>query len=201
MLNAIRFINQRFAFKNSGISCLALIFNLKNPSTTVLQPPACKKAFLGSEKLRFRFSSKCYESMAQCLRLVAVSPVTWVWFSLGAETLCSSSAILRGTEPVYFCSLYNTFFLGICQWRSRADRVLTLNMNIDFHCFGALGVRPGARTRRHLRAWRMDVIIAIVEPQSKSHQRFFAILQRNSTFDFLFALGEYSGSNNKPQRS
>ena len=36
MSNAIRCINQRFAFKNSGISCLALIFNLKNPRMTVL---------------------------------------------------------------------------------------------------------------------------------------------------------------------
>ena len=31
MLNAIRCIDQRFAFKNSLISCLALIFKLKNP--------------------------------------------------------------------------------------------------------------------------------------------------------------------------
>ena len=36
MLNAIRFIDQRFAFKISRKSCLALIFNLKNPSTTAL---------------------------------------------------------------------------------------------------------------------------------------------------------------------
>ena len=36
MLNMIRCINQRFVFKNSDISCLALIFKLKNPSTTVL---------------------------------------------------------------------------------------------------------------------------------------------------------------------
>ena len=36
MSNAIKCIDQRFAFKNSGISCLALIFNLKNPRTTVL---------------------------------------------------------------------------------------------------------------------------------------------------------------------
>ena len=36
MSNAKRCIDQRFAFKNSGVSCLALIFNLKNPSTTVL---------------------------------------------------------------------------------------------------------------------------------------------------------------------
>ena len=36
MQNAIKCINERFAFKNSRILCLALIFNLKNPSTTVL---------------------------------------------------------------------------------------------------------------------------------------------------------------------
>ena len=33
MSNAIRCIDQRFAFKNSGISCLALIFNLNNART------------------------------------------------------------------------------------------------------------------------------------------------------------------------
>ena len=46
MLNVIRCIDQRFAFKNSRISCLALIFNLKNPSTTVLY---AKKLGAGGE--------------------------------------------------------------------------------------------------------------------------------------------------------
>ena len=36
MLNAIKCINQKFAFKNSGISCLAFIFNLNNPRITTL---------------------------------------------------------------------------------------------------------------------------------------------------------------------
>ena len=36
MSKAIRCINQKFVFKNSGISCLALIFNLSNPRTTIL---------------------------------------------------------------------------------------------------------------------------------------------------------------------
>ena len=36
MSNAIRCIDQRFVFKNSGISCLALIFNSNNPRTTIL---------------------------------------------------------------------------------------------------------------------------------------------------------------------
>ena len=46
MLNAIKCIDQRLAFKNSRISCLALIFNLKNPSTTVLY---AKKSVAGGE--------------------------------------------------------------------------------------------------------------------------------------------------------
>ena len=37
MYNAIKCINQRFEFKNSGISCLALIFDLSNAITTILQ--------------------------------------------------------------------------------------------------------------------------------------------------------------------
>ena len=36
MSNAIRCIDQRFAFKNYGISCFALIFHLNNPRMTVL---------------------------------------------------------------------------------------------------------------------------------------------------------------------
>ena len=46
MSNAIRYIDQRFAFKNSRISCLTLIFKLKNPSTTVLY---AKKSVAGGE--------------------------------------------------------------------------------------------------------------------------------------------------------
>ena len=54
--NAIRCIDQRFAFKNYGISCLALILNLKNPSTTVLY---AKKSVAGGEIRRviYRFFS------------------------------------------------------------------------------------------------------------------------------------------------
>ena len=43
MLNAIRCIDPRFAFKNSGLSCLALIFHLSNLRTTTLH---AKKRFL-----------------------------------------------------------------------------------------------------------------------------------------------------------
>ena len=50
---ATRCINQRFVFKNSGISCLALIFNLKNLSTTVLYE---KKSVAGGEIRRVVYS-------------------------------------------------------------------------------------------------------------------------------------------------
>ena len=36
MSNAIKCIDQKFAFKNSGILRLALIFNLSNPRKTIL---------------------------------------------------------------------------------------------------------------------------------------------------------------------
>ena len=60
--------------------------------------------------------------------------------SIPIESLCSPSAMFYGValSPsvhwharfLYCCALYNVFFLGFRQWRSRTDRVLTLNMNI-----------------------------------------------------------------------
>ena len=46
MLNAIRCINQRFAFKNSCASCLAQVINLNNLRRTVLY---AKKIVAGGE--------------------------------------------------------------------------------------------------------------------------------------------------------
>ena len=42
------------------------------------------------------------------------------------------------------------------------------------HCFGAVGVWPGALTLPHVLAWRTGVIMAIAEPRSKSHKRCLA---------------------------
>ena len=36
MSNTIIYVDQRFEVKNSGISCLTLIFNLSNPRMTIL---------------------------------------------------------------------------------------------------------------------------------------------------------------------
>ena len=67
--------------------------------------PARKKAVAGCETLqviyRFFHQIDCYywhETMAQWLRWVGESLVNWVWFRLGAETLCRPSAFSCGTE-------------------------------------------------------------------------------------------------------
>ena len=66
MSNAIKCIDQRFAFKNFAISCLALIFNLKNPSTTVLY---AKKLVAGGEigRVIYRFFRALAINMNQWL--------------------------------------------------------------------------------------------------------------------------------------
>ena len=101
--------------------------------------------------------------MAKWLRLVAESRATWIWFMMSAETLCSASAILRGTEPVsaltralvYCCTLQNFLLLGFCQWRSRADRVVNLNTTIWLPLFWRTWTRARASTRPHVLAWHM----------------------------------------------
>ena len=65
MSNAIRCIIQRFAFKNSRISCLALIFHLKNPSMTVLHT---KKSVAGGDSL-----AKYDESYTVCFQAIDTS--------------------------------------------------------------------------------------------------------------------------------
>ena len=52
MSNAIGCINQWFVFKNSRISCLALIYNLNNPRTTILY---AKKSVAGCEIQRVMY--------------------------------------------------------------------------------------------------------------------------------------------------
>ena len=86
----------------------------------------------------------------------------------GNKTLCHPSAILSGmetssvlTRAIYIAALSIYFFSWISQWLSHADRVLTLDMS--FHCFGALGIGPGAWTWLHVLAWRIGMIIAMMK--------------------------------------
>ena len=69
------------------------------------------------------------------LRATAYFPQLW---QQGDETPCSSLAILRDFEPLsalirallYCFALYNFLLLGFRQWRSRADRVSALDINV-----------------------------------------------------------------------
>ena len=63
-----------------------------------------------------------------------------------------------------------------------------LTWTSDFHCFGALGVGPWARTRPHVRTWCMSVIIEILESQSTSDKRCLALV-----FPWIVENTEYKG--------
>ena len=86
MSNAIRCINQRFAFKNSGISCLALIFNLSNLRTTILH----SKKMLPAAKhfMSYAFFFLDWHEPMSWLRWVAVSLVVQIQFLLISEIFC-----------------------------------------------------------------------------------------------------------------
>ena len=93
MSNAIRCIDERFAFKNSGISFLALIFNLSNLRTTILHS---KNQFQNGryEKLYTVFFLLNDSNLSQYGSVIitdegeSVDLATWVWVLQVAETLC-----------------------------------------------------------------------------------------------------------------
>ena len=91
---------------------------------------------------------------------------------------------MSGTEPVSALTqavillLSLICFLGFRQWLSRADRVLTLYMNIQLLMFWSTWCQARGRgpwlSHMYVLAWRLGVIIAIVEPRRKSHKRCLA---------------------------
>ena len=179
MSNVIRCVDHRFVFKNSGIACLALIFNLSYLTSTIPHPKKqCETVQVIWLFIYRFFSDNWYEHMAEWLRLVGYGLETLVRFPHGADSFCRAAAILRGTEPVsaltpwharflYCCTLYNFFLSWISSVAiSRSQGFNSWIWTSDFHSFGALGWKPGARTLQHVRAWHMSVIIAIVEPRS-----------------------------------
>ena len=112
---------------------------------------------------------------------------TWVWFLQRAETLCCQPATvpfcLALSPSVHWHACFNIaasqliFSLGFGHWQTWSDRVLTLNINIlTSTVLEHLGVLPGPETQPHVLAWQMGMIIAIVEPQSKSDKRGLAIV-------------------------
>ena len=95
------------------------------------------------------------------LRWVAGSRATWVLFLKSAEIhaclshFCVSPSVHWHARILYCCALYNLFFLGFRQWRSRADRVVNLNTTIQLPLFWRTSTRARARTRPHVWAWQM----------------------------------------------
>ena len=67
MSNAIRCINQRFAFKNSGILWLALIFNLSNWRKS--DNPACKKSDCRLRNITSKFFCRLIQTHASVLKV------------------------------------------------------------------------------------------------------------------------------------
>ena len=117
MSNAIRCIGQRF--KDSGITCLALIFNLKNPSMTVLY---AKKSVAGGKIRRVMYCFFRAIDTNQWLSGYGVSQrVRWhgvdSWFvrkgSAAPWPFCValSPSVHWHLRFLYCCYLYNFFFL------------------------------------------------------------------------------------------
>ena len=100
MSNAIRCIDQRFAFKNSRISCLALIFNL---NIRVRQSWTQKNRF---QMANYDESYAVFFNQSIRTNGLVVKVSSSEFGDLGsipegsAETLCRASAILHSTEPV-----------------------------------------------------------------------------------------------------
>ena len=138
MSNSIRCIDQRFAFKNSGISCLALISNLKNPNTKVLNAKNWLQVAKYDESYTVFFEQLiwtnglvvktwCRESgdmgsiLEECWNpLPSLGHFAWNWASQCTDTRAFYVAVLS----------ISFLLLGFCQWRSRADRVVNLNTTI-----------------------------------------------------------------------
>ena len=121
MSNAIRCIDHRFAFKNSGVACLALIFNLSHLRLTILHPKNAvwnSSSNLMIHKIPF-FPWNWYEPMAEWLRLVIHSLEILIQFQHSAEfsavqrpvCVALSQSVHWHVCFLYCCAPYNFFFL------------------------------------------------------------------------------------------
>ena len=186
MSNAIRYINQRFAFNNSGTSCLDLIFNLSNPRMTSLH---AKKQFQVARNddsctVIFIKMIRMYDSLVEashsksddlgsipagCLNhLPPIGHFAWHWTR-------------KCTDTRAFILLRALFLLlGFRQRRFRANRVVNLNTTIRLPLLWRTWTRALAPhspfVNPHVRAWRMRVMTAIVEPRSKNHKSNWPLL-------------------------
>ena len=182
-------IEQKFAFKNSGNMCLALIFNLSNLRMTILQQKtSCrlwnteKKYAVFIYRVTWTHSLMDKVSSSECGGSGLI-PV-WCW-NLLPLLVALSQSVHWHKHFSYCCTLYNFFSwissVAISPWQGfNSEDEHQTSTGLE-HLEWAhqtstvlehfrLGVGPGAQTRPHVQAWRMGVIIAIVEPQSRSQK-------------------------------
>ena len=87
---------QEFSYSVSGLD---VSIYLNNPRTTVLYVKNRLQVAKYNESYTV-FFKQLIQNNGLVVKVSAVSLATWVRFLTSAETLCSASAILRGTEPV-----------------------------------------------------------------------------------------------------
>ena len=102
------------------------------------------------------------------------------WFGLKPQPFCVALSPLVHWHArfLYCCALYNLFFLGFRQGRSRANKVVSINTTIHLHCFGELELGPGPALAHMCWPGTKAEIIAIVEPRSWLTARSVGILPR-----------------------
>ena len=122
MSNAITCIDKRFADNNSSISCLTIIFTLSNQTLTILHTIFLDK-YDESNTVFFGGSIRTYGLVIKASPSETGDRRIWVRFPQEAETLCSPSAILHGTQctkkpfcvptrALSYCCALDIFFLS-----------------------------------------------------------------------------------------
>ena len=131
MLNVKGCINQRFTFKNSSISI------------QVRQSCIQKKQFqvtrYNESYTIFKYMVWTYGSVVKASSIkigYLGSTLAGCWNSCLPQPFCVAwNLSVHWHVRFYIAALSIIFFLGFLQWLSRADSVLTLNMNILFRLF------------------------------------------------------------------
>ena len=132
---------------------------LWNTQTNV--PFFCELTWIHGSVVKVSHSESCVTGSIPPGKRNSLPPLShfeWHWARQSTDT---SAFILL--HSLHF------FFHGFRQWRSRADRVLALNMKIRLPMFWSRSWAQ-ALTRPYMLAWRMGVIIVIVEPPRKCHK-------------------------------
>ena len=171
--------------------CLALTFNLRNPRTTNLHANnRFKVARYDESYIVFFDSSRWTHDLVILASRIALGEMGFnarMVLKLSAALLPFCLALSQSMQWVhwnmylYDAPLWALSFekIELRQWRSCADRVWTLNMNIRPLLFWSTCSRPDSATcaglvHGHWALWA--VIIANAEPRSKSAWKGLAIV-------------------------